>query len=96
MSITRKNLSVCYTDLKTNQVLFLWTTPCSENTKTFGLFFVYLLAKTIAVGRIRTRDLPLKARVEYIFTFDGPPEPQKNIWLRSYTWLGNTRVLRPI
>ena len=38
IKITRKNLSVCYTDLKTNQVLFLWTTPSSENTKTFGLF----------------------------------------------------------
>ena len=34
-NITRKNLSVCYTDLKTNQVLFFWTTPSSEITKTF-------------------------------------------------------------
>ena len=25
-----------------------------------------------------------------------PLTPQKNIWLRSYTWLGNTRILRPI
>ena len=39
--------------------------------------FINTHAKTIGVGRIRTRDLPLKDRVEYIFAFDGPPDPPK-------------------
>ena len=94
--ITRKNLSVCYTDLKTNQVLFFWTTPSSEITKTFGLFpFINMQKQSPSAGfELAIFSLRLTWNTSSLLT--APLTPQKNIWLRSYTWLGNTRILRPI
>ena len=70
--ITRKNLLVCYTDLKTNQVLFFWTTPSSEISKTFGLFpFINMQKQSPLTG-----FEPATFRLELVFRFLTAPLTQ--------------------
>ena len=72
LNITRKNLSVCYTDLKTNQVLFFWATPSSEISKTFGLFPFINMQKQSPLPGFE----PATFRLELVFRFLTAPLTQ--------------------
>ena len=97
--INRKNLSVCYADLKTKINLLILTPHKVIGLEVICSLLIHAFCTIFEVNQLRsTRVIGEKhsktSKIGCFSNFDGPPDPKSKIRLRHYTRLCNTQILR--